>query len=80
MHEDGDTDRLSGFLRCSTCSRSRLGMRCDAAIATLHNSDRHGYQFFDFATERPVRQGGAAQGCKPLVNLGDLLAQGAMLR
>jgi hypothetical protein len=75
MHEDGDTDCLGGFFRCGTGARSCLGMRCDAAIATLHNSNRHRHQFFDFATERSVGQGGAAQGCKPLVNLGDLFAK-----
>ena len=66
MHEDGDTDSLCGFLRRGTGACSRLGVRRDAPIATLHHPDRHRHQFFDLAAKRSVSKGGAAQGANPL--------------
>jgi hypothetical protein len=57
----------------------------DTSLMSRNSSERpvnrhQRHELFDLAAERSVGEGGTAQGRESLVDLGDLLAQGAMLR
>jgi hypothetical protein len=80
MHHDADADHLRRLLLRGTRVDRTAGVERDAPVATQYDTDRHRHQFLHLGLERACGQGSPTQLAEPLVDVGNHLAQCAMLR